>query len=64
MKSARTVTEHKESIAAMETPGHSDGVATDRRAEAMGRDLEQLPSGYFYSARFIGSYCVGGIPHI
>lgn len=64
MKSARAVAEHEESIAAMETLDHPDEVTTDRRAEAMGRDLEQLPPGYFYSARFIGSYCVGDIPHI
>lgn len=62
MKAARAVTEHEESIVAMETLDHPGGVTTDRRAEAMGRDLEQLPPGYFYSARFIGSYCVGDIP--
>lgn len=61
MKSAQVITEHHESMAAMEAPARPDGVTTDRRAEAMGRDVEELPSGYFYSARFIGSYCVSGI---
>lgn len=48
----------------MNDTNHYDGVTTDRRAEAMGRDVEQLPPGYFYSSRFIGSYCVGAIRHI
>jgi hypothetical protein len=33
--------------------------ASDRREDAVGKDSSELPPGYFGSARFIGSYCVG-----
>lgn len=74
MKSAVSIVEQRESIS-MEhnsdntsSPEHGNHdhqkespvlVTADRREEAMGRDVEALPSGYFRSARFIGSYCVG-----
>lgn len=32
---------------------------SDRREDAMGKNSSELPPGYFWSARFIGSYCVG-----
>lgn len=31
---------------------------SDRREDAFGRDSSELPPGYFWSTRFIGSYCV------
>ncbi len=39
-------------------PRHGILATSDRREEAMGRNLEALPKGYFHSVRFIGSYCV------
>ena len=52
------MTEHKPDVSTLEAAVRTDGVMTDRRPEAMGKDVEELPPGYFYSARFIGSYCV------
>lgn len=49
---------HDETITAVEVASQQNGVVSDRRPEAMGRDVQELPSGYFYSAHFIGSYCV------
>lgn len=31
----------------------------ERRKEARGRDVAEVPAGYWYSPEFIGSYCVG-----
>lgn len=36
----------------------SNPMQSDRQEEAMGRAAQEMPTGYFYSARFIGSYCV------
>ncbi|KAK6362477.1 hypothetical protein LTS17_012818 [Exophiala oligosperma] len=34
---------------------------SDRREDAFGRDSSELPPGYFWSTRFIGSYCAIGV---
>ena len=54
-------TEHRETTAVMDSPTQMVTISSDRREEAKGRGREALPSGYFYSIRFIGSYCVRAI---
>lgn len=59
MKSLASTAEQEENIATMEASAPQDhGPTSDRREQAMGKDVEQLPPGYFRSVRFIGSYCV------
>ena len=50
--------EHTGISAPTDMPSHGITATSDRREEAMGKDLEGLPKGYFCSIRFVGSYCV------
>jgi hypothetical protein len=60
MKSVASTVEMEENTAAMEAHSapQDHGPTSDRREQAMGRDVQELPAGYFTSVRFIGSYCV------
>lgn len=48
-----------EHVEAADMTQHSEKpVESERLPEAQGREQAELPKGYFYSAYFIGSYCV------
>lgn len=65
MKSVASAVELEENTAAMEAHSapQDHGPTSDRREQAMGRDVQELPAGYFRSVRFIGSYCVSADTH-